>query len=73
MKLEATIIAYDDALEQVFSAETEINNDRASWELRKVGDQTQFHITATDSTALRAVLNSITRSLTVIEKMREIR
>lgn len=44
--------------------------DRASWQMFKKKEGVEFRITAKDSTALRAVLNSITKLLTVYEKVK---
>ena len=54
---------------KAFSAEEDVKSGRATWELSRDGDDVEFRITANDSVALRAMLNSITKLLTVYEKV----
>ena len=55
---------------QLFEAETNrIIKDRASWNLKKKKDHLLIEIKAKDSTALKSILNSMTKILTVYEKM----
>ena len=71
MKLSAEIIVKEDIhnIEQLFEAEEKaFDNKRAGYELKKTKQGLVFKITAEDSTALKAVLNSITKMLTVYEK-----
>ncbi len=56
-------------IEELFaSEEKEFDNKRASYEIKKVGDRLVFTVSAKDSSALRAALNSITKMLIVYEK-----
>lgn len=60
-------------LHESLMSETEKSTDkRASWTMEKEDNKLIFKITAKDSVALRAVLNSITKLITVFEKAREI-
>jgi tRNA threonylcarbamoyladenosine modification (KEOPS) complex Pcc1 subunit len=60
-------------LHKIFKVEqTETINNRANWTLTKIDEEIIFDIKAKDSVALRAVLNSITKLLTVYEKMEKI-
>jgi tRNA threonylcarbamoyladenosine modification (KEOPS) complex Pcc1 subunit len=71
MKLSAEIIIKEDIhnIEKLFEAEEKaFDNQRARYELKKTKQGLIFNITAEDSTALKAVLNSITKLLTVYEK-----
>jgi tRNA threonylcarbamoyladenosine modification (KEOPS) complex Pcc1 subunit len=62
-----------DKLHKIFKVEeTESINNRASWTLSKSNDELIFNVQAKDSVALRAVLNSITKLLTVYEKMEKL-
>ncbi|MFH0869916.1 MAG: KEOPS complex subunit Pcc1 [archaeon] len=75
MKLSAEIVVKDDShnIERLFAAEEkEFTNQRASYELKQEKDRIIFKINAEDSTALRAVLNSITKMLSVYEKAKGI-
>jgi tRNA threonylcarbamoyladenosine modification (KEOPS) complex Pcc1 subunit len=71
MKLSAEIIITEDFhnIQKLFEAEEKtFANQRAGYELKKNKDSLIFKISAEDSTALKAVLNSITKLLTVYEK-----
>lgn len=59
--------AVPDQLVEVFQTEPE-RHQRSSWCLKKEGEDVIFEISASDSVALRATLNGITKSLTVFEK-----
>lgn len=70
MKITAEIILEGDSsnIEKLFSAEEKsFQNKRASYELKKEKNKTIFKVSADDSTALRAVLNSITKMISVYE------
>jgi tRNA threonylcarbamoyladenosine modification (KEOPS) complex Pcc1 subunit len=56
-----------------FSQEEKNIQGRATYEVIKEGKKAVFKIKAKDSVALRTALNSITKILTVIEKMGEIK
>lgn len=51
----------------------DVKGDRSEYRIKKTGKGTEFEIKAKDSVALRAVLNSITKLLSVHEKMAKIR
>ncbi len=71
MKLSAEIIVKEDIhnIQKLFEAEEKtFDNQRAGYELKQIKDALVFKISAEDSTALKAVLNSITKLLTVYEK-----
>jgi tRNA threonylcarbamoyladenosine modification (KEOPS) complex Pcc1 subunit len=75
MKLSAEITVTEDVhnIQKLFEAEEKaFDNQRASYELKKNKDSLVFKITAEDSTALKAVLNSITKLLTVYEKTKSV-
>ena len=72
MKYSAKIIVEGDAsnIQKLFEPETkEFKNKRAVYSLKQIKDKTEFTITAKDSTALRAVMNSIAKNLIVYEKV----
>ena len=70
MNYSATIEVDDSGVYEIFKAEDQVRNERAKWNVHKKGDKTFFLITAKDSIALRAVFNTITKSLTVYEKLK---
>jgi len=75
MKLSAEIIVKEDInnVHKLFEAEEKaFVNKRACYELKKNKGSLIFKISAEDSTALKAVLNSITKILTVYEKTKEV-
>jgi len=75
MKLIAEIIVKEDIhnIEKLFEAEEKaFDNQRAGYELKKAKQGLVFKITAEDSTALKAVLNSITKMLTVYETSKSV-
>lgn len=51
------------------SEEKEFTNKRASYELSHKNGETTFNVKATDASALRAVLNSISKIMIVYEKV----
>lgn len=57
---------------KVFGPENKEMKDRANYELKKTKTGVEFKVTAKDSVALRAMLNSITKLLEVIEKAENI-
>lgn len=75
MKLSAEIIIKEDAhnIKKLFEAEEKVfANQRAGYELKETSEGLVFKINAEDSTALKAVLNSITKLLAVYEKTRHV-
>lgn len=69
--LTATIeVPYEaEEIYRLFSLEDKtFQNKRSSYECKKIGNKAVFKIKATDSVALRSVLNTITKILTVYEK-----
>ncbi|MFH1212140.1 MAG: KEOPS complex subunit Pcc1 [Candidatus Woesearchaeota archaeon] len=70
MNLEAKITVKHDGekIRKLFAAEKEFENNRAGYSVAKKGKGAVFTIKANDSVALRAMLNSITKMLTVFEK-----
>ncbi len=75
MKYTAAInVSGDGALiQKAFAAEDTGINRKASYTLRKTAGGVAFSIRSDDSAGLRAMLNSITKVLTVIEKIENIR
>lgn len=69
MKTEATIKAYSDPekLIKCFKPE-EGKQKRSTYKTKKEKDHVLFEIKAEDSTALRSIMNSITKLLTIYEK-----
>lgn len=73
--LSATILVKDDVgqLEKLFSfEEKKFQNDRAKYETKRTKNGLEFKIMAKDSVALRSVLNTITKIITVHEKTKEV-
>ncbi|MBU1199656.1 MAG: hypothetical protein KKF46_01335 [Nanoarchaeota archaeon] len=71
MNLSAEIIVKEniDDIERLFAAEEkEFKNQRAGYKIKKTKDKLVFQISAKDSAALRAVLNSISKLISVYEK-----
>jgi tRNA threonylcarbamoyladenosine modification (KEOPS) complex Pcc1 subunit len=69
LSAEITITKDIADVEKLFSSEDrEFGNKRASYDIKREKDRLIFRITAKDSSALRAVLNSITKLLSVYEK-----
>jgi tRNA threonylcarbamoyladenosine modification (KEOPS) complex Pcc1 subunit len=63
----------DGLIAKSFAAEDREIKGKASYGVANRAGKTVFTIKAEDSTALRTVANSITKMLTVIEKMRPIK
>jgi tRNA threonylcarbamoyladenosine modification (KEOPS) complex Pcc1 subunit len=75
MKISAEIILEGDPdnIEKLFLAEEKaFANKRACYEIRKQKGKAIFKVRAKDSTALRAVLNSITKMIIVYEKTKAV-
>jgi tRNA threonylcarbamoyladenosine modification (KEOPS) complex Pcc1 subunit len=75
MNLRAEIIVSQDAdkLKKVFDAEEKaFRNKRADYEVKKSRNNLVFKIRAKDSSALRAVLNSITKMISVYENAKKV-
>ena len=73
--LKASIIVQEDCfeIEKLFSFEDkEFQNQRAKYTTKKEKDTLTFLVEAKDSTALRSVLNTITKLLSVYEKKKKI-
>lgn len=72
MKYSATIEVTGDAdkIYKCFMAENQLKDTRSTFKIKKQGDKLNFIITAKDSVALRATLNSIAKLLTVYEKVK---
>ncbi len=74
MKYNAEITIHEDIpnIEQLFTPEErEFANRRASYELVRGKGSLTFRFSAADSTALRAVLNSVAKTLAVYEKTKK--
>ena len=70
MRLVADIVVYDkdpDKLLKVFGPEVS-KKDRSGFDIKESKGKVTFLVSARDSVALRATLNSITKLLTVYEK-----
>jgi tRNA threonylcarbamoyladenosine modification (KEOPS) complex Pcc1 subunit len=75
MKLSAEIIVKEDIhnIQKLFEAEEKVfANQRAGYELVRTKQGLVFKVNAEDSTALKAVLNSIVKLLTVYEKTKQV-
>jgi len=75
MKISAEIVMDGDPdnIEKLFLAEEKaFANKRACYEIQKQKDKAIFKVSAQDSIALRAVLNSITKMISVYEKTRAV-
>jgi tRNA threonylcarbamoyladenosine modification (KEOPS) complex Pcc1 subunit len=70
MNYKAEIFINDLNILKIFEAEEQVRNDRATWELKAKKGGALFFVKAKDSVALRAVLNTITKSLTVYERLK---
>ncbi len=72
--LDATISVDDEKglLLKCFAAEDRDIKGKASYTVKSRKGKSVFEITAEDSVALRTLLNSITKMLTVIEKAKRI-
>ncbi|MBW2992208.1 hypothetical protein KY345_03250 [Candidatus Woesearchaeota archaeon] len=71
MRILANLTVYDNDPEKIFRVfQPEISKkDRAGFEIIKEKNHIKFLVEAKDSVALRATLNSITKLLTVYEKV----
>lgn len=74
MNLKAQIKAFGDpkVIYECFQVEQK-EQDRSKFEIKKEEDGVLFLVEANDSVALRATLNSITKLLTVYEKIKGIK
>jgi tRNA threonylcarbamoyladenosine modification (KEOPS) complex Pcc1 subunit len=74
MNFEATISTdFDENIIKVFAPENKHSkNSRSKYSVIKKDDLIIFNIKAKDAVALRATLNTITRLLSIFEKMRGI-
>ncbi|MBI2145377.1 hypothetical protein HYU18_03590 [Candidatus Woesearchaeota archaeon] len=74
MKYNATIFVDSEGglISKVFAAEDRNIKGKASYKLEKTANGAKFSIDAEDSIALRTALNSITKILTVIEKIKKV-
>jgi len=73
--LESTITITENRFDihKLFSFEDkEFKNERAKYELKLKKDKLIFEIKAKDSNALRSVLNTITKLLSIYEKTKEL-
>ncbi len=72
MKITAEVFVTSEqvpALKRCFDAELEsMQTQRSTVSVHSTQNTMQFSVTATDATAMRATLNSITKLLTVFEK-----
>ena len=50
----------------------ETNGHRSQYKVEKTGSGVKFSVKAADSVAMRAMLNSISKTLNVIEKSKEV-
>ena len=74
MKYETELKVYGDTKKILDCFKPETNKqDRSSFDIKQGDGYLIFNIQAEDSVALRATLNSITKLLTVYEKMEEIK
>jgi len=58
-----------DIVEGVFNLEDKSMKDRASYEVVKKDGIIEFHVSAKDSVAFRAILNSVCKLLVVVDKV----
>jgi len=74
MKLKAEIKAFGnpETIYECFQSEQK-EQDRSKFRIKKEKEGVLFLVEADDSIALRATLNSITKLLTVYEKIKEIK
>lgn len=73
--LNATITVNQNSsdLKEIFLLEDKtFQNNRASYKVEKIKDKLVFNIQAKDSVALRSVLNTITKIITVYEKAKTV-
>ena len=75
MKFNSEIQVFEDIenIERLFvSEQKEFANKRAKYELVKSKGKLTFKVETTDATALRAVLNSIAKTLSTYEKTKHV-
>ena len=74
-KYDATIRVEGDSnlIQKVFASEDTVIKETASYKLKKTPKGITFAVQAEDSVGLRTALNSITKVLTVIEKVGKIK
>ena len=74
MKYQSVISVKGDSelISKVFASEDREIKDKASYKIKKSRDGVAFAVEAEESIGLRTALNSITKVLTVIEKMKKI-
>ena len=74
MKYKSLISVKGDSelISKVFASEDREIKDKASYKIKRSRDGVTFIVEAEDSIGLRTALNSITKILTVIEKMKKI-
>ena len=74
-KYDATIRVKGDGnlIQKVFASEDTAIKEKAVYKLKKTPEGVIFAVQAEDSIGLRTVLNSITKVLTVIEKVAKIK
>lgn len=75
MKLNAEIVVKENIndIEKLFCAEEKnFKNQRAGYKIQKSRNKLVFKITAKDSSALRAALNSVTKLINVYEQARKV-
>ena len=64
-----TLADKDENVRRLFAAEQQgLLNDRASYQVRHEQGKTSIEVSARDATALRAVLNSVCKTLIIHEK-----
>ena len=73
MKLTATITTEEPftQLDKLFKTELERKHERSSITIKENNGNAVFHITANDTTALRAAVNTVTSTLGMYEKTKE--
>jgi len=71
MRIQAEITVFEKSPEKLLKVfEPEVSKkDRSGFDVKAGQDKVSFVVDATDSVALRATLNSITKLLTVYEKV----
>lgn len=74
MKYKSLISVKGDSelISKVFASEDRKIKDNASYKIKKSRDGLTFAVEAEDSIGLRTALNSITKVLTVIEKVKKL-
>ena len=73
IRASITLPDEQDHIRRLFAAEQHVMlNDRASYEVARDGRETIISLTARDATALRAVMNSVCKTLIVYEKVTQV-